>query len=146
MPGASPSTSNSDSLVEITYPERVSNNYEVWLIETSQYNCMDSSLTIIQVINDQIIYAPNIFTPDGDNFNNTWRIYIDGVDIYDFHLMMFNRWGEMVWESYNPGAAWDGTYGNGGIVQGGTYVWVIQAKDLENDKAYKFEGVVNVLK
>ena len=146
MPGATPETASSDSLVEVTYPELKSGFYDVWIIETTQYGCIDSNSIEIVITNDQIIYAPNIFTPDGDNFNDTWRIYIEGVDIYDFHLMMFNRWGEMVWESYNPSAAWDGTYGNGGIVQDGTYVWVIQAKDLENDKAYKFEGVVNVLK
>ena len=146
MPGATPETASSNSLVEITYPELQSGNYEVWIIETTQYNCVDSNSINIIVSNDQIIYAPNTFTPDGNNFNDTWGIYIEGVDIYDFHLMIFNRWGEIIWESYDPAAAWDGTYGNGDIVQDGTYIWVIQAKDLENDKAYKFDGVVNVLK
>jgi len=48
-----------------------------------------------------VIFAPNIFTPDGDEFNEYWRVYITGIDIYDFHLTMYNRWGEIVWESYN---------------------------------------------
>ena len=62
----------------------------------------------------------------------------DGVDIYDFHLIMFNRWGVIVWESYNTVGRWDGTYG-GDSVQDGVYVWVIHAKDRENDKVYEFK-------
>ncbi len=144
-PGGSPEWSNSDSLFKIVYPELVTGNYPVTLIETSEFGCVDSVSGTIVVNNDQIIYAPNTFTPDGDSFNETWRIYIEGIDIYDFHLTLFNRWGEIVWESYNAEASWDGTYG-GATVKNGTYVWIIQAKDRENDKAYEFNGMVNVLR
>ncbi|MBK9192874.1 MAG: gliding motility-associated C-terminal domain-containing protein [Crocinitomicaceae bacterium] len=87
-----------------------------------------------------------MFTPDGDEFNESWRVYITGIDIYDFHLTMYNRWGEIIWESYNTEAGWNGRYGSQGKVQDGTYVWVIEAKDTYNDKKYEFRGHVTVLK
>lgn len=50
---------------------------------------------------------------------------------------MFNRWGEIVWESYNAEGTWDGFYGAGGIVQDGTYIWVIETKDATTDKKHQ---------
>jgi len=144
-PGATTTEAFSDSLIEIYYPELISNNYTVSLIETTEFGCVDSAQEILIINNDQIIYAPSAFTPDGDGLNQMWGIYIEGIDIYDFHLTLFNRWGEMIWESYNPDGLWDGTYG-GTVVQDGVYVWVIQAKDKENDKVYEFKGFVTVLR
>jgi gliding motility-associated-like protein len=70
---------------------------------------------------------------------------MEGVDVYDFELLIFNRWGETIWESHDITARWDGTYG-GKIVQQGTYTWVIRAKDLINDGKYEFNGFINILK
>lgn len=145
IPGGSPTYSTSDSLVEIRYPELISGEYEVTLVEKTQYGCVNSISQIIIINNDQIIYAPNTFTPDGDSFNETWGVFIEGIDVYDFHLTLFNRWGELIWESYNTAGRWDGSYGSA-MAQDGIYVWIIQAKDMENDKVYEFKGTVNVLR
>ena len=70
---------------------------------------------------------------------------MDGIDIYDYHMTVYDRWGEIVWESYNPEGAWDGTYGTTES-KTGTYIWVIEAKDPFSDKKYEFRGHVTVLK
>ena len=139
---------NSSSLQNPTviYPEGVPGNYPLTLTVMNDNGCVDSISGQVIVANEVIIYAPNIFTPDGDEYNENWRVYITGIDIYDFHLTMFNRWGEIVWESYNTEGIWNGHYGNGGLVQDGVYVWVIQAKDSYTDKKYEFRGHVTVLK
>ena len=95
--------------------------------------------------NEVILYAPNTFTPDGDELNQNWRVFIQGVDIYNFDLEIYNRWGEIIWESHDPDASWDGTY-NGEIVKDGTYIWKIRAFDRENDNKYEFNGFVNVIR
>ncbi|MGV6862686.1 MAG: T9SS type B sorting domain-containing protein [Putridiphycobacter sp.] len=128
------------------YPEGVPGIYPVMLVVVNEYQCYDTLISQAEIINDVIVYAPNIFTPDNDEFNQTWRVYISGIDIYDFHLTLFNRWGEIVWESFNPEATWNGTYGSSQDVQDGTYVWVINAKDSYNDKKYEFRGTVSVLR
>lgn len=143
-PGATPASSSSNSPT-VVYPNGIVGDYPVELIVTSEFNCVDSVSSVVHVLSDVIIYAPNVFTPDGDEYNETWRVYIDGIDIYDFHLTIYNRWGEIVWESYNDAAAWDGTYGSRGT-NDNTFVWVIEAKDIFTDKKYEFRGHVTVLK
>ena len=142
--GAIPLTSTEQN-PEAFYPEGVAAIYPTVLYVWNEFGCVDSMLSQVEVINDVVCYAPNTFTPDGDEFNDTWRVYISGIDIYNFHCTVFNRWGEIVWESYDPNAEWDGSYAGNDIMQDATYVWVINAKDSYNDKKYEFRGTVNIL-
>jgi gliding motility-associated-like protein len=131
--------------VQTQFPDGVPGQYEVMLITTSEFGCVDTSTQIVIVLPEVILYAPNTFTPDNDEFNQDWGIYIDGIDIYDFELLIFNRWGEIVWESHDPSARWDGTYA-GNYVQQGTYTWTINTRDAINDGKYEFNGFINVIK
>jgi gliding motility-associated-like protein len=131
--------------VQTTFPDGVAGDYEVTLITTSEFGCIDTSTQIVIVLPEVLLYAPNTFTPDDDEFNQDWGIHISGIDIFNFELLIFNRWGQIIWESHDPAASWDGTY-NGEYVQQGTYTWTIEAKDLVNDRKYEFNGFINVLK
>ena len=90
------------------------------------------------------LFVPNAFTPDGNAYNDGWRIYAEGIDIYDFHLMVFDRAGQMVWESYDPSASWYGDFG-GSTVPAGIYPWVIEVKEIDTDKRIQYTGFVTVL-
>lgn len=142
--GGNPVSSIDDSPT-VEYPEGMVGQYPVTLIVVNEFTCSDTVQGIVDVQSDILIFVPNAFTPDGDEFNEYWRVYIDGIDIYDFHLTVFNRWGEIVWESYNPEGMWDGTYGSTES-KTGTYVWVIEAKDKFSDKKLEWRGHVTVLK
>lgn len=144
MPGGSPENSTLEEPIVI-YPEGVPNDYEVTLILTNEFGCFNSITHTVNIVSDVIIYAPNVFTPDGDAYNDSWRVYMDGIDFYDFHCIVFNRWGEIVWESYNAAGVWDGTYG-GDIAQDGTYVWIVQAKEGTTDKKLEYKGTVTILR
>ena len=128
------------------FPEGEAGTYEVIQAATSIHECKDTLLRIIEVVPEVRIYAPNAFTPDNNEFNNTWRVYIDGINVHDFSLEIFNRWGEMVWESHDPEVGWNGFYKQSGErVQSGTYVWKIKAKGSVNDDAFEWHGQINVL-
>ena len=142
LPGGIPSTSTEES-PRVLYPEGIPGDYEVMLTVTNAYGCSNTVNHTVNIVSDVIIYAPNIFTPDGDQFNEGWRVYIDGIDIYDYHCTVFNRWGEIVWESFNPTGVWYGTYG-GDNAMDGTYVWVIEAKESTTDKKLEFRGTVTI--
>lgn len=142
-PGSSPSYSQSENPV-FTFPEGEVGNYPVTLIVTTEHGCLDTTTIIMHIVQDIIFFAPNTFTPDGDEKNQSWGIFVEGIDIYNFDLYIFNRWGELIWESHDPKAKWDGTY-NGQIVPNGTYVWKASAKDSLNDGKYEFNGYINVL-
>lgn len=144
FPGATPGSSSiQDPIVE--YPEGEPGVYNAYLTVVNDHGCVDSASAQVTVINEVILYAPNAFTPDGDSYNDTWQIHIDGIDFYDFDLIIFNRWGEKVWESHNPDVGWDGRFMNK-LVQDGTYVWILRCKDQWNDKKYTFNGHITVIR
>lgn len=131
----------------VNYPEYQVGDYWVEMIATSEFGCKDTTEGVVRVFPDVTIYAPNSFTPDGDEYNPLWRVYIDGIDVYDVTIEIFNRYGEQIWESHDLEIGWDGTYGtNGfGVVKAGTYIWKIKAKNLVNDENHEWNGFVNVI-
>lgn len=121
-------------------------NYNVILVATDENGCTDEALLTIVVREDQIIYVPNAFTPDGDEFNNEFKpIVAEGFDLYSYTLLIYNRWGEVIFESMNTETAWDGTY-HGQAVQEGTYTWTIRVKNRTEDKFNTYNGHVLVIR
>lgn len=144
IPGGTPDVSAFEHQ-EVDFPQGIPGNYPVTLVVTDQQGCVDSVTKIVQVLPDVILYAPNTFTPDGNEFNQTWFLYISGIDIYHFNLKVFNRWGEVIWESNDPTGRWDGTYG-GKLVPEGEYTWILETRELLSDKKYTFEGHINLIR
>jgi len=126
------------------YP-KVIENYPLVLVVENAYGCTDTLEKLVRVENVVTIFSPNTFTPDGDGLNDTWNTQLLGIDAQNFQLQIFNRWGEIVFESLDPDGAWDGTYG-GEPVKSGTYMWIIRAFDFETDNKHEFNGTVNLLR
>lgn len=142
--GAYPPTSAEETAIT-TFPDGQTGTYDITLIVTSELGCKDTADYQLIVLPEVIIYAPNAFTPDGDEFNQGWQVYMEGIDIYDFELLVFDRWGEVVWESHDISIPWDGTY-SGTKLPPGTYTWTITTKDLVNDAKYEYNGHVSIIK
>jgi gliding motility-associated-like protein len=129
---------NQDSIINPTLPISW-NNYGTFTFSAVAYQngCVSyptTYITTIQRCPEELIYTPNTFTPNGDEHNNTWLpIFTSGFDPYDFNLNIYNRWGELIFKSYNNEVPWDGTYNNK-LCQSGTYTWVIIYGDKNNDK------------
>ena len=93
-----------------------------------------------------LYYVPNSFTPDGNQYNQTWRpVFTSGFDPAEFHLTVFNRWGNTVWESYSATASWDGTYNNTAC-QDGVYTYKIWFGDKETDAKYTITGHITLIR
>lgn len=132
-----------------TYPSGEPGDYEVELIAYSPAGCTDTIRAAITVIEDLIFYVPNTFTPDNDDFNEVFQpIFTSGFDPLDFQLLIFNRWGEIIFESHDASIGWDGTYGveSEKIVKDGTYVWKIEFKTTNTDERQTHVGHVNIIK
>jgi gliding motility-associated-like protein len=128
-----------------TYPD-VPARYAVWLTTENNYGCIDSTVQFIDVVIEPIYYIPNVFTPDGDAFNNVFQpVFTSGFDPYSYKLLIFNRWGELLFESNNAEIGWDGTYG-GKMVQDGVYLYKITFRDLYSDKRYDVQGHLSLLR
>ncbi len=128
------------------FPLGDAENYTVELIVTTDQGCSDTTYQII-IVKDQLLYfVPNSFTPDGDEFNNTFQpVLTAGIDLNSYELYIFDRWGELVFETTDANESWDGTY-KGSLLPSGTYVWKIQFKNEENDGKLSFTGHVNLLR
>ena len=123
--------------------------FEINLTAISDLGCTDTFTLLINSVEELLFYVPNSFTPDGNELNNVFLpIFTQGFDPFDFNLLIFNRWGEVVFESNNPTVGWDGTYGMDGdsIVKTGTYVWKIEFKTDKSDERKLSKGHVNVLR
>jgi gliding motility-associated-like protein len=121
--------------------------YVVSLIATNGNACTDTAQVVITVQDIIIFYVPNVFTPDGDDFNEIFQpVFVSGYDPYDFHLLIFNRWGEPIFESFNADIGWSGTYSDQGLVEDGVYVWKIEFRESMSDKRHNHTGHVTVLK
>ncbi len=143
-PSSEPSTSNTQNTT-LNFPIGIEGQYPVTLTVYSEYGCADSVTHELNVVPDVLMFAPNTFTPNNDEYNQHWKYYFTGIDIYDFELMIFNRWGETIWESRDPSVFWDGTY-NGQVVPSGTYTWRAWTRDVVNDKKREFFGSINVIR
>jgi len=94
----------------------------------------------------EIFYIPNAFTPNGDEKNNTFKpIITSGVDFYNYNLLVYNRWGQIIWESNNPYFGWDGTF-NGFMCQDGIYTWKLTFKVPQNDNRKEYHGFLTLIK
>lgn len=120
--------------------------YTVTLHVSSDQGCTDSIQMYIDIQEELIFYVPNAFTPDGDEYNNVWQpIFTSGFDASDYHLMIFNRWGEIVFESYDHTVGWDGTYG-GKLVADNVFTWTIEVGDINNDERHEVNGHLTILR
>jgi gliding motility-associated-like protein len=126
--------------------DEVASNYTVQLVATNAFGCSDTARTVVRVLDELVYYIPNTFTPNGDERNNTFQpVFTSGFDPYNFTLLIFNRWGEVLFESKDAKIGWDGTY-NGVLVQEGIYSWTVTFKDPNNDRKFRANGHVTLIK
>lgn len=129
------------------YDLSFSTNFTAELVATSAVGCSDTAR--IEIISEEelIYYIPNSFTPDGDEFNQVFEpVFTDGFDPYDYTLLIFNRWGEIVFESHDVTIGWDGTYINSTKVADGVFLWKVEFKTLMSDERIIDTGHVNILR
>ncbi|TSJ47593.1 T9SS type B sorting domain-containing protein [Fluviicola chungangensis] len=143
--GTSYGTSTLENPSHTFYGVSPDETVNVCLLAISEYGCMDSICRPIKFYGDFLVWVPNTFTPDGDEFNNQFKpIFSKDRLIEDYNLMIFNRWGELIFESHDPDFGWDGTYHNE-FVKDGTYTWKIDVKDGLKNKSESYIGHVNKL-
>jgi len=107
---------------------------------TDANGCKSSD--IVPIHYDPLIYVPNAFTPNADAWNNYFFAVTN--NILTFEMLIFNRWGEVVYSTSSIDHMWNGSY-NGKLVPDDVYVWQIIYTDL-NEVEYELRGHVTVLR
>lgn len=102
---------------------QVNDEGQYWVTVTSKESCQSAD-TVMVLWGGQPFYLPNAFTPDGDGLNDEFK----PVQRYDlvktYHLYIYNRWGQLIFETSDINTGWDGTY-KGNPAEQGTYVYKI---------------------
>ncbi|MFA7272484.1 MAG: PKD domain-containing protein [Crocinitomicaceae bacterium] len=121
-------------------------NYQVILLVTSSEGCQDTTSKIIRVQDQLLLYVPNSFTPDNDEFNNVFQpIITAGIDPGSFKMSIYDRWGHLIFETNDLSIGWDGTF-NQHPAQAGIYSWRIDFKDEKTDERKLVNGHVNLMR
>ena len=134
------------SLIALTWSD--TGTWQVSQIFTVN-GCVSDTMTYSVTVTrcDKLIYyIPNSFTPDGNEFNNTWQpVFTAGFDASGFTCTIYNRWGETIWESRDATESWDGTY-QGLRCPQGLYVWEIQFKHINTADQTRIHGHINLIR
>jgi gliding motility-associated-like protein len=105
-------------------------------------NDICSVSNIVKVNPELYMYLPNAFTPNEDGLNDSFGAL--GYGVKDSHLPIYNRWGQLIFESNSQDNQWDGTY-HGQKSPIGSYIYTIDSTGYYNQDFHK-EGMISIVK
>jgi len=118
--------------------------YVVTLIVTNIHGCTDTVTNPVQVKGEFGIFCANSFTPDGDGINDLFGPEGFGISPEGYEFMVFDRWGELVFEADELTDKWNGIY-NGAKCKTDTYAYIIKYQNESGQRGEK-TGHVNLLR
>lgn len=133
-----------DFVIEHLYAQNKS--YCAILRVETDHQCKDTTEVCIEVKPETTFYVPNSFTLNGDGKNEIFKAY--GTNIIEFKMMIFNRWGEKIFESLDLNRGWNGRYKNNEdaeLSQEDVYVCKIIYKDIRS-KTHYYYGTVTIVR
>lgn len=115
--------------------------YNVFLRIENEIGCWDTITKPIYIKPEAYIYIPNAFSPNGDGMNDFFEV--STINAVKFEFLIFNRWGELIFETEDKYFQWDGTY-KGKRVPLGVYVYQLYVENIREEHVLK-RGHITVL-
>jgi len=125
-------------ILGITTPTLVADEAGIFSVNlTNSFGCNSTDKTNVAIQCNPVIVGPNAFRPTsavvgggGDPVNQTFKLFTFFIDDSDFQVFIFNRWGEMIYQSSQRDFRWNGGYNNnaGQLLPAGTYSYVVRYK------------------
>ncbi|MEX1003527.1 MAG: gliding motility-associated C-terminal domain-containing protein [Crocinitomicaceae bacterium] len=110
---------------------------------TSDEGCVDSACTRVTTVNAECeVFVPEAFSPNGDNNNDLQCVYGPCIASVDFQI--FDRWGEKVFITTNPGDCWDGTF-KGKPMSSGVYAYTL-TYTLTSGEEFTAKGNISLIR
>jgi|GEM_PF-350193 len=102
-------------------------DYTIRLIAINDYGCRDTAYkeNYIRINAGGVLLVPDAFTPNGDGINDNFKPVFEGVEREGYTFRVYNRWGELLFETHDVDEAWDGTF-HGVMSESEVYVWQVQ--------------------
>lgn len=119
--------------------------YTVTLIVATSQGCLDTATyQYIHVSDYWTIYVPTAFTPTGDNQNDDFRPIHHNLSLKGYNFKIFDRWGELVFETTDPFKGWDGSVKGTKVKTTTLFTWTLVFRDL-NNLLRKMNGNVTIV-
>lgn len=106
-------------------------HYDVTLTVATEAGCMDSVTQTVIVEVPYFYYIPNAFTPNNDGVNDVFITSGEGLDMENFEMLIFDRFGQIIFKTQTPYDYWDGRDRKGRNCPMGEYVYKITAHDMD---------------
>jgi gliding motility-associated-like protein len=151
-----------DSTINFRSPVHFFDNmgeYEIMLVSENEYGCTDTAQRTILIRAEYTVWAPTAFTPNGDGINDCFRLCGNGIDYNTFTMIIYNRWGELVYstEEYDKDTdcatcgkgSWDGTDGShmagDKYFPNGIYYWYANFNDFDGI-GHEQQGAIQLIR
>lgn len=118
--------------------------YAVHYTVTDSFNCQQTAIKPINVYSSCYLAVPTAFTPNGDGKNDVFRV-LNAVKAEDLELLVFNRWGQLVFKTANWKQGWDGKL-NGALQPTAVYVWFLRYTNRDTKKRVEQKGTVALIR
>ena len=105
--------------------------YPIEMVAINEFGCKDTAYDSLYVKFESSFFVPTSFTPNGDGLNDEFGPIGLGISVEDYEMIIYNRWGQVIFQTNDPTAKWDGTHTNGDeSVQLGVYAYLIRYKEF----------------
>lgn len=118
--------------------------YTVTLTDANGCTSTDQA-TVFIAVECGDLFIPTAFSPNGDALNNSFRIKINPDCVKEMDLKVFDRWGELVFETSDPNGAWDGKF-KGKDLDPAVYVYVLDILLISDTVEQHFKGNLTLIK
>lgn len=141
-------TIDSSQTSPITHTFAAAGSYKVGIIVNPGFSCTD---TLYKTINIKIgsidsILIPNSFTPNADGINDCYHIAGIQPPCDEFHLWIYNRWGELLWQTSDINDCWHG-YNDAGLpYSAGTYYYLLETNKAGKKTKKHYKGTITLVR
>lgn len=133
-------------LPDISYTFSDTGFFQIQLAVSNKSGCVDTVVQTIKISDYYSYFIPNSFSPNGDGLNETFLPVGNSVNDGNFNFKVFNRNGEIIFESGSTSMPWNGKiFNTGAEAPMGVYVWKITFNETFGNQKEHF-GTVNLLK
>ncbi len=138
---------STDRMTQWRFPVDTSGTYPITLFTESVNGCRDT-LTQLLVINDDLLwFVPNSFSPNQDGINEIWKPQGSFIDLTDYRLDIFDRWGQRIFHTTEFNEGWNGSVnGSAYFADMGIYTYFIKVTSTTTEEVHEITGFIVLIR
>ena len=116
--------------------------YSICLEQTNQAGCKGVICKTVEIVEKPQAFIPSVFSPNQDGVNDV--LFVLGEEIATVEMRIYNRWGQLIFQSFSKGDGWDGTY-QGTLQNVDMYIYDVQGTNTDG-RTFNLKGMVSLMK